>query len=112
MSDATGILSKLQGKLLEVSVGDEYEEIVLSDHVQKINGVIYGTLVDIIGDFFVLNCYYMDNSKNLRQGNLVYLNSWNIKAFTELNNEGSLNDVFLSAPHTRRVKELLKGLSK
>lgn len=107
MSDITGLLPTLKGKLLEVSIGDEYEELVMADHVKKVNGVIYGVLQDITGDFFVLNCYHITKEGQLSDGNIVYLNSWNIKAFTEVNSHGCLNDVFLSSSHTHKMKVLL-----
>lgn len=106
MSDLNSLLPKLKNKLLEVGVGDEYEELVLTDHNKKINGVIYGVLKDIVEDFMVLDCYAIKDGK-LHNGNIVYINTWNVKYFTEANASGSLNDVLLSSAHSRRMKVLL-----
>ena len=107
MSKMDALLPRLKGKLLEISVGDEYEEIVLSDHVRKVNGVIYGILQDIVEEFLVLDCYYITKEGQLQDGNIIYINTWAIKAFTEVNSQGCLNDVFLSSDHTRKMKALL-----
>lgn len=107
MSEMRSLLPKLKGKLLEISIGDEYEELIMSDHIKKVNGVIYGTLENIIEDFLVINCFFVTKTGVLSDGNIVYLNSWNVKAFTEVNSTGSLNDVFLSSTHTRKMKDLL-----
>ncbi len=101
------LLPTLKGKLLEISVGDEYEEIVMSDHVRKVNGVIYGILQDIVDEFIVISCYYISKDGKLQSGNVVYINTWAIKAFTQVNASGCLNDVFLSSDHTRKIKALL-----
>lgn len=108
MSEIKSLLPILQGKLLEVSIGADYEELLLSDHTKKINGVIYGILQDVIDDFMVLNCYFVDKKGNLKSGNIVYINTWSVTAFTEVNARGCLNDVLLSTAHTRKIKALLK----
>lgn len=107
MSKLDALLPKLKGKLLEISIGDEYEELQMSDHVKKVNGVIYGILRDIIDDFLVLDCYYLTAKGELADGNVVYINSWAIKVFTEVKPKGCLNDVLLSSSHTRRMKTML-----
>lgn len=110
MSQMNALLPILRDKLLEISVGDEYEEIILSDHVRKVNGVIYGILKDIVDEFLVVDCYYISKNGDLKHGNIIYINTWAIKAFTQVNSEGCLNDVFLSSDHTRKMK-LLLGLN-
>lgn len=98
----------LKGKLLELSVDDDYEELVLSDHTKKVNGVIYGYLREVVEGFIVLECFYIDNNNTLSLGNRVYVNTDWIKVFTEVNNKGCLNDVLLSSSHSRKIKEMAK----
>lgn len=105
MSQLKKLLPILQGKLLEISVGDDYEELVLSDHVSKVNGVIYGELDDIVDDFLVVRCYFIDKQGRLVKDNVVYINSWHVKVMKEARN-GSLNDVFLGASHSRKIRAL------
>jgi hypothetical protein len=107
MSKIDSLLPVLRGKLLEISIGDEYEELQMSDHVKKINGVIYGVLKDIVDDFLILDCYYINQKGLLSDGNIVYVNSWAIKVFTEVKPTGCLNDILLSSSHTRKMKVLL-----
>lgn len=107
MSKMDSVLPLLKNELLEVSVGDEYEELLTSDTVKKINGVIYGVLLNIIDDLMVLDCYYLNKNNQLVSGNIVYINTWAVKMFTKANSEGSLKDVMLSAAHTRKMKEIL-----
>lgn len=107
MSKLQTLLPHLKDELLEISIGDEYEEIISSDTVKKVNGVIYGVLKDIIDDFLIVDCYYLDKNGRLVSGNIVYINSWAIKVFTKVKANGCLNDVLLSSSHSRKVKYLL-----
>jgi hypothetical protein len=108
MSKMDALLPRLKGKVLEISIGDEYEELTLNDHIKKVNGIIYGILEDVVDDFLVVSCYYFDKNGALhKRGNVVYINTWSVKVFTELNSRGCLNDVFLSSEHSRKMKALL-----
>jgi len=107
MSKINALLPTLKGKLLEISIGDDYEELVMSDHVKKVNGVIYGFLKDIVDDFIILDCFYINKQNEIKSGNIIYINTWAIKAFTEVNSSGSLNDVLLGSGHTRKIKAML-----
>ncbi len=108
MSSVADLLPYLQNKYVEISIGDEYEEIVMSDHTKKINVVIYGKVIGTVADFLILNCFYIDSDNNLQKDNTVYLNTWNIKAITEITPENNgLNSVFLSASHNKKIRKLL-----
>jgi len=111
MSKLAGLLPKLKGELVEVSVGDDYEDIVLSDTTKKVNGVIFGVLEDIVDDFMILNSLYVNKDGEIKTGNIVYINIFQIKIFTKIKSQGSLNDVLLSSAHSRRIKQLL-GLNE
>lgn len=99
----------IKGRLMEISIGDVYEEIVLSDHTKSINSTIYGTVQDLLGDFLILDCYFSNATGEVSSGNIVMLNTWNIKAMTEVNGSGSLNDVFMGTKDVRKIKRLQKS---
>ena|SRR5690606_18325538 len=107
MSKLNGLLPKLKGELLEISIGDEYEEILSADSSKKVNGVIYGVLQDIVDEFIILDSFYLDKEGRISSGNIIYINSWAIKMFTKVKSNGCLNDILLSSNHTRKIKYLL-----
>lgn len=111
MSDIKSLLTKIKNKYMEILVVDDYEDLVLSDFTQKVNSAIFGKVVDLIGDFLVVECLYFTADGELKTGNIIYLNTWNIKAMTELNDKGSMNDVLLGVNHARKIKKLL-GITK
>jgi len=107
MTEIKDLLPELKNELLEVCVGDEYEEILSADSVRKINGVIYGVLKNIVGDFLILDSYRVDKTGKIVSGNIIYINSWAVKMFTKVDSNGSLSDVLLSSSHTRKIKARL-----
>lgn len=111
MSELKGLLPVLKNQLLEICVGDEYEELLTADSTRKVNGVIYGVLKDIVDDFLVLDSYFLTKEGKINSGNIIYINTWAVKMFTKVNANGSLNDVMLSSDHTRKMKHLL-GLNE
>lgn len=112
MKDLEKLLPRLRNKFLEITLGDEYEEIVLSDFTRKINGIIYGKLEDVIGDFLVLNCFYVNREGELCSGNMIYLNCWQVKAMTEVKTNGSLNDAMVGTEHINKIRRLIGLIEK
>ncbi len=107
MSKLSGLMSKLNGELLEISIGDDYEDILSSDSTKKVNSVIFGFLRDIVDDFIILDSFYIDKKGEFKSGNIIYINTWHIKAFTKVKSNGCLNDALMSVSDTRKIKHLL-----
>jgi hypothetical protein len=107
MSKLDELFPKLKDELVEICVGDEYEELVMSDTTRKVNGSIFGKCKELIGDFLVLDCYYINKNNELSLGNIIYLNTWQIKAITKVKSNGSLKDIFMSSADSRKMKMLL-----
>lgn len=101
------LFKTLKGELLEISIADEYEELVFSDSVKKVNGVIFGYLKDVVEDILILDSFMINEDHKLVSGNTIYINTWYVKVFTKLNEKGTLGDIFLSSAHSRRIKEML-----
>lgn len=107
MSSILELFPRLKDELVEVYIGDEYEEIVMSDNVRKVNGSLFGYCREVLGDFVILDCFFINKKGELSNGNIVYVNTWSIKAITKVKSNGSLNDVFMSSSDTRKLKSLL-----
>ncbi len=101
------LLTKLKGKTLEIYIGDQSETLNFEDYSIPQNCVIYGRLTDVLDRMIILNCFYMDKSGKLRDDNRVYINTFQIRAMTELDNSGSLKDVFLNVKSAEKVRNLL-----
>jgi hypothetical protein len=102
------LLTKMKGKLLEIYIGDQFETIEFDDYSQPQNCVVIGKLVDVLDRVIVLECYYVDKkTKELRKDNRVFLNSFQIRAMTELDGKGSLGDIFLSVNDAPKIRALV-----
>lgn len=104
------LLSK-KGKILELYIGDQSETLNFDDYSVPKNCSIFGKLIEVLDRFVILDCFYMDPiTKQLRNDNRVFINTFQIRAMTEVDGIGSLQDVFLSVDDAKRVRNLiLKG---
>jgi hypothetical protein len=58
--------------------------------------------------YLILECYYIDpRSKTLQSDLTVYINTFQIRAMTELDGKGSLDDIFTSATDADKIRKLL-----
>ena len=72
----TTVASFLKGKLVEVYMGDEYEDLLQADFSKKIQMSVIGILEGAIGDCLVIDSYYFSSDhKALVKGNILYINS-------------------------------------
>jgi hypothetical protein len=102
------LLNKYKGKVLELYIGDQCETLNFDDFSVPQNCSIFGKLVDVLDRFVILDCYYIDHkTKQLKTGHNVYINAFQIRAFTEIDGNGSLGDVFLHVNDAKVIRNLL-----
>jgi len=93
-------------KLIEIYFGDVYEQANLSDFSQNIYSVICGKIISGYGDCLFIDCYYADDeTKQLKRGNIVIVNGFNVKAITEIDTTGRVKDIIISTKTTNRIKK-------
>lgn len=102
------LLNKFKGKIVELYIGDQSETLNFDDFSVPQNCSIIGTLVDVLDRFILLDCFFFDHkTKQLRNGNRIYINSFQIRVMTEVNGSGSLADVFLHVNDAKAVRKLV-----
>lgn len=101
------IASILKGQLVEVYIGDTYEQIQKTDSTENVNGIIIGTIIGGLHDCLVLNCFYTSStskgSGEIKDGNLVFLNGWGIKGICPIDGHGTFNDVFTDPKFFKKI---------
>lgn len=98
------------GKIVEIYIGDTYEDLKQEDSTQKVAAVVIGRVVAAYAECIVLNCAYVDQrTKKMSFGNIVCLNERGIRTVTEVDESGVLKDTFLSSRDCKVVKGLLHG---
>lgn len=98
------------GKIIEVYIGDTYEDIKYDDSTQKYVAILVGKVIDAYGECLIMNCAYVDQaSKTLKYGNIVCLNERSVRTITEVDETGILKDTFLSSRDSKIVKDLFSA---
>lgn len=102
------LLTRYKGKVLEIYIGDQVETLNFDDFSVPQNCSLFGKLIDVLDRFIILDCYYIDHkTKQLKTGHNLYINTFQIRAFTEIDGNGSLADVFLHVKDAKLVRNLL-----
>ena len=100
----------LLGKVVEVYIGDNYENVNYDDATVNYAAVLIGKVVAAYAECLVLNCVHIDQvTKKYQFGNIVCLNERAIRTITEVDGSGVLRDTFLSTRDSRVIKELFDG---
>ena|ERR1700722_17141797 len=96
------------GKIVEIYIGDTYEDLKSEDSTQKVAAVVIGKVITAYAECIVLNCAYIDQrTKQAQFGNIVCLNERGIRTITEVDDNGVLKDTFLSSRDCKMVKNLM-----
>jgi hypothetical protein len=96
--------------VVEVYVGDTYEDIKYDDSSVKYVAILVGKVITAYAEMLVLDCAYIDQqTKKLQFGNIVCLNERGIRTITEVDESGILRDTFLNSRDGKIVKNLLDG---
>lgn len=74
---STAIASRLIGKMVEIYTGEEFESLMYSEYNTIKYSVIYGRLMEVDGECLILEVTLNGVT------NLMYVNSWSIKAICE-----------------------------
>lgn len=100
------IAKTLKDKIVEIYVGDTFEDIRYDDSTQKCAAVLVGKVITAYAECLVLNCAYIDEHKKIKFGNIVCLNERAVRTITEVDESGLLKDTFLSTRDSKIVKDL------
>lgn len=92
-------------KLIEVYVGDSYEDVSTEQVSQSYPAIFCGKVVGAYRECLILNCAYVEN-KHLKIGNILFVNERAIRALSEVDGKGTLEDMMLRSKETLEVKEI------
>lgn len=107
------VLDQMVGQYVELYIGEAYESIEYEDCSRPQISTIYGKVVECLDRFLVLDCFYVDQrTQEVKDNHRCYINAFQIRTFTTVDDGGSLDDIFLSAKHVSKVKKLIKAMKK
>lgn len=92
-------------KFIEVYVGDAYEDVSTEQISTTYPAVFCGKVVAAYRECLVLNCAYVGQNRHLTMGNMMFVNERAIRALTEVDGKGTLEDMMLRSKETLDIRE-------
>ncbi len=100
-------------RLVEIYLGDAYEDIVTEQVATTYPAVFCGKIIAAYRECLVVNAAYVDENKKQKLGNILFINERAIRALTEINvDKGTLGDVFLNSRDTSIVRKIALNSSE
>lgn len=96
-------------RLVEVYIGEAYEDIKWEDSSERIPSTVMGKFIGAYAECLIINSVYIDDKNALKTGNIICLNERAIRHITELDGKGVLEDTFLKSGLAEKVIKLFKG---
>jgi len=93
-------------KIVELYVGDSYENITLDQHSSQYPAVFCGKVVGAYKECLILNSVYF-NDHSISFGKLMFVNERGIRTLCEVDGKGKLQDLFLSSNDSVKIKKFL-----
>jgi hypothetical protein len=90
-------------KFLEIYVGDAYEDVSIDQISVTYPSVFCGKVVGAYRECLLINCVHVNDDKQLVLGNIVFINERAIRALTEVNTNGVIEDMMLRSRETLEV---------
>lgn len=84
----------LKDKYVEIYLGDSYEEVSTEQISTSYPAVFCGKVVTAYKECLVINCAFINASKKLQHGNLLFINERAIRALNIIDGFGVLQDMF------------------
>lgn len=94
-----------QDKFLEIYVGDSYEDLSTEQVSTTYPAVFCGKVVAAYRECLIINAAYIDNSRHLRLGNMMFINERAIRALNEIDGNGILEDMMLRSKESLDIKK-------
>lgn len=102
------LFSILKDQVIEIYVGDSFEEIHLEQSSSNYPAVFVGKFIGAYGECVVLDSIYVDQKeKSVKSGNLLFINEKSIKAIDIADSKGTLQDMFCTSKDVPLIKSFL-----
>lgn len=103
------IASVLENKIVEIYLGNSYEELNFDQFKQDYPSVLVGKVVSAYGNCLVLETVYINGSNKESIGKLLFINDISIHAVSEVVGDSSLEDVMFRSRETKKLLGKFNG---
>lgn len=102
------LFSILKDQVIEIYVGDSFEEIHLEQSSSNYPAVFVGKFIGAYGECIILDSIYVDQKeKTVKSGNLLFIHEKSVKAIDIADSKGTLQDMFCTSKDVPLIKSFL-----
>jgi len=95
-----------KGQFIELYLGDSYEEVSTEQVSVSYPAVFCGKVISAYKECLIINSVFVDNSKKIQLGNMVFINERSIRALNQIDGNGVLEDMFLRSRESLDIKSM------
>lgn len=100
------IAEVFHGKFIEIYLSDSYEEVSTEQISQNYPAVFCGKVVSAYRECLVINSVFINQSRKMELGNLMFISERAIKALNEIDGSGTIEDMFLRSRESLIIKSV------
>ena len=100
------IAQLFKDKFVEIYLGDAYETVSTEQISSAYPAVFCGRVVGAFRECIILNSIYVNKAKEAQLGNFLFINERAIRALTEIDNSGTIEEMFLRSKECNHIKDL------
>ncbi len=93
-------------KFIEIYLSDSYEEISTEQISTNYPAVFCGKVIGAYRECLIINSVFMDQTRKIQLGNLMFISERAIKALNEIDGHGIMEDMFLRSKESLVIKDL------
>jgi len=103
------IATLFKDKLVEIYVGDSYEDVSTEQISTTYPAVFVGKVVAAYRECLVINCAHVAGGHHLRMGNLMFISERAIRALTEVDGNGTIEDMMLRSHESLNIRTVFEA---
>lgn len=93
-------------KFIEVYVGDAYEDVSTEQVSTAYPAVFCGKLIGAYRECLMISCVYVNQSRHLQIGNILFISERAIRALNEIDGKGTLEEMMLRSKESLDIKSI------
>ena len=98
------IAELFKDKFVEIYVGDSYEDVSTEQVSTSYPAVFCGKVIAAYKECLVINCVHVSKAHHLELGNLMFISERAIRALTQIDGKGTIEDMMLRSKESLDIK--------
>ena len=108
-SFAEFIAEVFKDKFIEIYVGDAYEDVSVEQITTAYPAVFCGKVIAAYRECLIINCAHATAGHHVKLGNLLFISERAIRALSEVDGNGTIEDMMLRSHETIGIKNIFNA---